>query len=67
MTSMVVQSDGSYGVPNGLMFSFPVTCRDGEYTIVKGLAISPSLKIVIEDAVSELLAERARADFVLSI
>jgi len=64
---MVVHSDGSYGIPAGMMFSLPVTCRDGEYTIVKGLNISAELKTLIEDAVSELLAEKARADFVLSI
>lgn len=35
--SMAVVSDGSYGVPEGLVFSFPVTCSNGEYTIVQGL------------------------------
>jgi malate dehydrogenase len=38
-TSMAVASDGSYGIPEGLMYSFPVTCRNGEWSIVQGLAI----------------------------
>ena len=35
--SMGVPSDGSYGIPKGLIFSFPVTCKDGDYQIVQGL------------------------------
>ena len=35
--SMAVPSNGEYGVPAGLVFSFPVTCSNGEYTIVRGL------------------------------
>lgn len=34
-TSMAVHSDGSYGIPEGLVYSFPVTCKDGKYEIVK--------------------------------
>ena len=37
--SMGVPSDGSYGIPEGLIFSFPVTCKDGDYRIVQGLEI----------------------------
>ena len=37
--SMAVPSDGSYGIPEGLMYSFPVTCSGGEYKIVQGLEI----------------------------
>ena len=37
--SMAVPSDGSYGVPEGLMWSFPCTSKDGEYEIVQGLEI----------------------------
>lgn len=37
--SMAVASDGSYGIPEGLMYSFPVTCKNGEYEIVQGLNI----------------------------
>ena len=35
--SMVVPSDGSYGIPEGLMYSFPVTCKNGDYQVVQGL------------------------------
>ena len=35
-TSMAVPSDGSYGVAPGVVFSFPVTCKDGKYSIVQG-------------------------------
>ncbi len=38
--SMAVSSDGSYGITEGLMYSFPVTCRDGNHAIVQGLEIS---------------------------
>ena len=37
--SMGIPSDGSYGVPEGIISSFPVTCADGEYSIVQGLDI----------------------------
>jgi malate dehydrogenase len=37
-TSMGVAADGSYGVKEGVVYSYPVTCRDGEYQIVQGLA-----------------------------
>ena len=36
---MVVPSDGSYGIPEALMYSFPVTISGGQYKIVQGLAI----------------------------
>lgn len=38
-TSMAVPSDGSYGIPEGLMYSFPVRCKGGDYEIVQGLEI----------------------------
>jgi malate dehydrogenase len=37
--SMAIPSDGSYGIPEGVVYSFPVTCRGGRYAIVKGLDI----------------------------
>jgi len=39
-TSMGIPSDGSYGIEEGLIYSFPVTCKDGDYTIVQGLDIN---------------------------
>ncbi|UFS97406.1 malate dehydrogenase [Nocardia huaxiensis] len=57
-TSMAVPSDGSYGVPEGLISSFPVTCADGEYTIVPGLEIDEFSRTRIDLSVAELAAER---------
>src|SRR5678809_698478 len=38
--SMGIPSDGSYGIPEGVMYGYPVTCKGGKYEIVKGLDIS---------------------------
>src|ERR1700685_1966699 len=38
-TSMAVPADGSYGIEEGVVYSYPVTCRDGDYRIVPGLSI----------------------------
>ncbi|MFC5180266.1 malate dehydrogenase [Actinomadura harenae] len=57
-TSMAVVSDGSYGVPEGLISSFPVTTRDGEWEIVKGLEIDEFSRGRIDASVNELAEER---------
>lgn len=46
---MAVPSDGSYGIPNGLMFSFPVTITDGEWKIVQGLTLDDTARQKIAD------------------
>ena len=56
--SMAVPSDGSYGVPEGLVSSFPVTCSDGEYSIVGGLDLDDFSRSRIDASVEELAAER---------
>ncbi|MGL5827211.1 MAG: malate dehydrogenase [Nocardioides sp.] len=56
--SMAVPSDGSYGVPEGLISSFPVTTRGGEWTIVPGLDINEFSRARIDTSVAELLDER---------
>ncbi|MDR0283368.1 MAG: malate dehydrogenase [Propionibacteriaceae bacterium] len=56
--SMSVVSDGSYGVPEGLLSSFPVTTKDGEYTIVPGLELNDFSRAKIDASVAELLEER---------
>ncbi|MEU0873950.1 malate dehydrogenase [Nocardia brasiliensis] len=56
--SMAVPSDGSYGVPEGLISSFPVTCADGKYTIVPGLDIDDFARPRIDATVAELTQER---------
>lgn len=57
-TSMAVPSDGSYGVPEGIVCSFPVTASNGEYTIVPGLDISDFSRARIDASVAELASER---------
>ncbi len=56
--SMAVPSDGSYGVPEGLISSFPVTCSGGEYTVVQGLDIDDFSRSRIDASVAELGEER---------
>jgi malate dehydrogenase len=56
--SMGVPSDGSYGVPEGLISGFPCTCEDGRYTIVAGLDIDPFSQGKIDATVAELVSER---------
>ena len=56
--SMAIVSDGSYGVPEGLVSSFPVTCTGGEYTIVQGLEIDDFSQSRIDATVNELLETR---------
>ncbi|MGA5191747.1 malate dehydrogenase [Streptomyces exfoliatus] len=57
-TSMGIPSDGSYGVPEGLISSFPVTCTDGTYEIVQGLEINDFSRGRIDASVAELAEER---------
>ncbi|MFF6898568.1 malate dehydrogenase [Streptomyces hydrogenans] len=57
-TSMGVPSDGSYGVPEGLISSFPVTCKDGKYEIVQGLDVNEFSRTRIDASVKELSEER---------
>jgi malate dehydrogenase len=57
-TSMGVPSDGSYGIPEELIFSFPVTCKDGEYSIVQGLQINAASQAYIDKTCEELEQER---------
>jgi malate dehydrogenase len=56
--SMGVPSDGSYGVPEGLISSFPVTCSGGEWSVVQGLEIDDFSKARIDASVAELAEER---------
>ena len=56
--SMAVCSDGSYGVPEGLISSFPVTTSKGEWEIVQGLEIDDFSRARIDASVAELAEER---------
>ena len=56
--SMAVVSDGSYGVPEGLISSFPVTTKDGDWEIVQGLEIDDFSRAKIDASTAELAEER---------
>ncbi|MBI5429390.1 MAG: malate dehydrogenase [Nitrosomonadales bacterium] len=56
--TMSVPSDGSYGIPEGVIYGFPVTCKHGHYTIVQGLAISELGRKHMKESHQELLDER---------
>ncbi|WP_395694090.1 malate dehydrogenase [Nocardioides sp.] len=56
--SMAVASDGSYGVPEGLISSFPVTTKDGDWEIVPGLEIDDFSRARIDASTAELAEER---------
>jgi malate dehydrogenase len=55
---MAVPSDGSYGVPEGLMSSFPCTTSNGTWEIVQGLDIDDFSRGRIDASVNELIEER---------
>ena len=56
--SMGIPSDGSYGVPDGIISSFPCTCADGKYSIVQGLDIDDFSRGKIDASTGELVEER---------
>jgi malate dehydrogenase len=58
IVSMAIPSDGSYGIPEGLMYSFPVTCEGGKYTIVQGLEINDFSRDLMDKTAAELSEER---------
>eukprot|EP00056_Hartaetosiga_gracilis_P018372 m.10757 g.10757 ORF g.10757 m.10757 type:complete len:333 (-) comp6687_c0_seq1:69-1067(-) len=64
-TSMCVMSDGSYGLEKGLIYSHPVTCKDGVITIVPDLEMSEHSKKMMTATEQELMGERETATSVL--
>ena len=58
IVSMGVHSDGSYGVEEGLIYSFPVICEGGNYEIVQGLKISEVSQTLMDKSETELKEER---------
>ncbi len=56
--SMGVPSDGSYGVPEGLISGFPCTCANGAWSIVTGLELDDFSRTMIDRSVAELIDER---------
>jgi len=56
--TMGIPSDGQYGIPDGTMFGFPVTCEGGEYKLVEGLAIDEFSQTCINKTLAELQGEQ---------
>jgi malate dehydrogenase len=63
--SMAVASDGSYGIGEGVVYSYPVTCADGSYTIVQDLDIDQDCRTRMDASHQELLEERAGVEALL--
>ena len=57
-TSMAIPSDGSYDVPEGLIYSYPVTCKGGTFQVVPGLAIDAFSRARMDASAAELTEER---------
>lgn len=57
--TMGVPSDGSYGIPKGVVYGFPVTCENGDYKIVPGLEIDEYSRTMMDKTLAELEEERA--------
>ncbi len=55
--TMGIPSDGSYGIPAGVIYGFPVTCKDGKYTIVQGIEISDFSRARMDATLKELQEE----------
>ena len=63
--SMAIPSDGSYDIEPGIMYSYPVTCKDGQYEIVQGLEISEFSRSRMDVTENELREERAAIEHLL--
>lgn len=64
-TSMSIPCDGSYGIQEGIIYSFPVTCKDGTYEIVQGLEINDFSREKMMVTEQELREERAAVEDLL--
>ena len=64
-TSMAIPADGSYGIEPGIIYSYPVTCADGKYSIVQGLEISDFSRGLMNATETELREERAAVEDLL--
>ena len=63
--SMAIPADGSYGIEEGVIYSYPVRCSDGKYEIVQGLEISDFSRERMQATESELREERAAVENLL--
>jgi len=66
VVSMGVYSDGSYGVEEGLIYSFPVTCSGGDWQVVQGLGINEFSQGKMDATAAELIEERDAVAHLLS-
>ena len=64
-TSMAVPSDGSYGIEDGIVYSMPCTCSDGDYSVVQGLEIDEFSREKMDVTEAELRDERAAVEELL--
>lgn len=64
--SMAIPADGSYGIDEGVMYSYPVTCKGGDYNIVQGLECDEFSRQKMEATEQELREERAAVDELLT-
>jgi len=55
---MAIPSDGSYGIKEGVIYSYPVTCKNGEYQIVQGLSVDEFSRKRMDLSETELREER---------
>ena len=60
-----IPSDGSYGIPKGLIFSYPVICKDGKYEIVQGLIVDAESQKRLDVTTEELTSERKAVEHLL--
>ena len=64
--TMGIPADGSYGIPEGVLYGYPVTCQDGRYQIVKGIEISPFSRARMDATLKELVEERDAVNSMLA-
>jgi len=64
--SMGVASDGSYGIPEGLVFGVPVRCSNGAYERIGALQINAFAREMIDASIRELAAERDAVRYLLN-
>lgn len=64
-TSMGIPSDGSYGIEPGIVYSYPVTCANGQYSIVQGLDVDEFSRRLMDATETELREERAAIEHLL--
>ena len=63
--SMAIPAEGSYGIEPGVIYSYPVRCRDGKYEIVQDLAINDFSRNRMQATEAELREERAAIESLL--